>query len=327
MLEVHSEKADPAKHGTLVEMTSLKQQVYPKIIGKRLAKRLTARPDLQIEVNGEQLKNDKVSGKEIKIDEDHPKLGHIKGTLLYSDDPDYEDAGVHIRVYGRMVNANPRLLRSIYNVSGAMTLTQRTFLDVNIDALAPAVLAHRNGFNEDHPLVGELEKWVKTRLNSENAAYLRDRRDETDKLQEAKVLVTLSKRLSGVKMAMSVPGKSKSQIMPGRKRIRNRAEALKEADDIIAKKDELELEFKDKKFAFDLASLGENGDAWTFDEKKRSVRINSEHPLFKEAKGRKSQDLYALETAIVAIAFHTSSKHDEFKKNYEELARTAVKKL
>jgi hypothetical protein len=324
-LSVTSEKSNSTKHGTLVEMSGLKQQVYSKVIIKRLSQRLTLHPDLNIDVNGQQLEPELLRGKKISIDEEHPKLGHIVGTLIYTDDPHYEEAGVHIRVYGRTVNLNPRLISSVMNVSGALVLAQRAILDINIDSLAPAILAHRNGFNEDHPLVKDLEKWIKTKLNYENARYLRDRRGDSDKLQEAKVIVTLADRLSGSKRAIQESSKG-SQLRSGRKRIRDRVAALKEADNIIAQKSTLELEFKHKKFIFDLAPMGEDAAAWAFEEKKRTIQINSDHPLFKEAKNRKSQDLYALTTGIVAIAFHTSSSHAEFKANYEELARIASKK-
>lgn len=325
ILSVTTEKVDVSKHGTIVEMTGLKQQVYPKTIAKRLSKRLTLHPDLDIDVNGEALKPELLNGKRIPIEEDDPKLGHIAGTLIYTTDANYQDAGIHIRVYGRMVNLNPGIVRSLGNVTGAMTLQQRTFLDVNIDSLAPAILAHRNGFKEDHPLLEELERWVKRKLNSENAKFMTERAGETDRLQEAKVIATLADRLSvsGRNLAMHT---GRGQLLSGRRRIRDRAAALKEASEIIAHKDTLSLNFKNRRFTFDLSPAGEGSDAWGFDEKKRVIRINSDHPLFKEAKSRKSQDLYALETAIVAIAFHTSSSHAEFKANYEELARSASKK-
>lgn len=325
ILEVQSKPTKETGSGTEVVMTGMKQKIYPKTIVSRLAKRLTIRSDMEIIINDEVLEAQRPAGKLIEIKEEDPQLGKIFGTLLYLDKANYEQSGVSVRVYGRVVNLNPRLLHSLVNVTGAMSASQKTVLDVNVDSMAEALLAHRNGFNEDDPLFEALQKWIRKFLNSHNYEYVEERKVENAVIQEAGVLTTLKSRLTN--QSMSVGGEhagARTRPRP-KKRITDRKAALKEAHVILERKDDLALHFKGKKFVFELGTLGEDQSDWRLEGTR--VIINASHPLFQEAKKRRSQDLYCLKTAIVAIAVETSRTMADFRQNYEELTRLAASNM
>lgn len=317
-LNVSSRKITTSDSGTVVEMSGLKKEIYPKSITRKLSKHLSVRPDLIVEINGERLENEKYAGKVVPIHENHPTLGRIEGKLIYTDEPIYGESGVYIRVYGRVVNANPRLLRDMSKVVSSNSLSQRTVIDVNIDSMADAVLAHRNGFNEEHPLFDALCLWVRKFLNKENADYMEERSGESDKIQEAVIISTVKNRLSN-----TIPKEKKSLV--GRTRITNRKAMLKEAEKVLDNKERVALSFEGTDFFLSLKPNGAEAPEWLFYGETNTVAINTDHPLFREAKRRRAQDIYSLKTIIVAIAVQSSKNLEEFKRKYEALTRIAAK--
>ncbi|MFA6489812.1 MAG: ATP-binding protein [Candidatus Micrarchaeia archaeon] len=317
-------------NGTLVEMSNLKRKIYvPPLIKQltaELPRRLTIRDDLDILVNETKLQREKIKGTYVDINEIDAELGEIHGTLIYSDEPMYADAGIFIRVYGRVIN-HPRLLHELANVTGANSLAARTFLDVTIDSLADAVLANRNGFNEEHELFKTLKKWVQRTLNRNNRLEMESRREDGEKIHQTSLLLTLGQRLSSEKMRVGEDKRTKSLPSPARRRIKDRAKVLKEIEELSKNKENFSINFKGKRFTFKIEEAGENQNEWRFDRASGTIFINSSHPLFREAVRRKAEDIYSVKSVIVAISVEVSKNLDEFRDNYEQLTRIAAKNI
>lgn len=317
-LNVSSTSTALKDSGTIVEMTGLKKRIYVKPLMEKLSERMFLNSGLRVFINEDEVVPVEFKGKKEEVLENHPKLGEIRGSLIYTDEPIYGKAGVYIRVYGRMVNLSPSLVHTLDNVSGAMSLAQRTILDINVDSMASALLANRNGFNEEDELYKELVEWVKKYLNKKNPTQIEERKRDNETIQEATVLLNLKRRLSP-----ELGQVYRSSLMQ-RKRKKDRKEVLKEAVQVLSEKEKLSLSFEGRRFYFDLKPLGENQLAWQLDSE-GEIAINTEHALFKEAKARKAQDIHSLNIAIVAIAVTSSRNLEEFKEKYEELTRIAAK--
>lgn len=176
-LNVHSAPADKGTpSGTTIRLFGLntrRSRGYNSTALRRaLGRSIRPDPTFAIYVDGVKVKSDKLVGSVHEIGEEEgriPGVGTVTGKIFYTTDPLKKDeAGVFVRVFGRVVNENPRLI-DFSSLRSPKALSRRTLVDVDADFLADAVMTNRNGFVEDDDKYKKFLDWLRTTLNRHNA--------------------------------------------------------------------------------------------------------------------------------------------------------------
>lgn len=333
-LDVTTEETDRIDSGTKITLLELKddKHVDVKEIRRNLQLNMPLSPDFKIFLEGTDFTNPielsatlSIQGHKHEIRADVPGVGLVKGFILYKGS-DVGDYGVYIRVKGRLVRppspetdihpeGGERLGGSSHinlaSLTHAQQFVRRIYADFNVDSLDEALQTNRAGFIADNPKYKNFIKWLKTTLNRYNGLEYQVWQREKDKI-----------------ISQSMPERMSDEIR----------DSIGEHDIVIQSHSKPlrinESKAKNKEIKFNskliVKSLGEDASEASFDEKKNTVFINSDHPVFKIAKARGriwGIRYHMFKSAIIAIAAKKAYSIEEFLSIYDQLSKRGKKAI
>jgi len=312
-LEVDSSKTDRKDSGTRIVLTELKSIIDPEQIIKGLSMTMPLKPDFEVRVNGIKLEPVPLVGHVRKVKKFVPDVGEVTGKIIYTRDPmPSHEAGVYIRVFGRIVNNDPRIL-DFSSLSGARSLSRRIFGDLEVDGLDEAVLSNRSSFISDHPKYVNFLKWLETTLNRFNREEIEifsaRKRARDNEIITREIAPALRESLEVLGMAR------KSRGLPGRKPQKGPKLGIVESEKSFV--------LHGKPIHMRIDAIGESSPEVLID-KKGDLVINSDHPLYKLSEEFKCEDFHSLKATLVAVAIEMSRSIEQFKRNYNKLASTVA---
>ncbi len=347
-LDVKSKKNGTRKKGTLLILTDLKTKVDPKYIKRSLSKSMPLRPDFNVFVNGTKLETVKKNGQDIPIEEEISGLGLVKGSLIITDYSLKDEAGIYIRVFGRVVNeSNPRVLNFGILTHG-LSYVNRIYGDINIDGLDEAILANRSGFIEDHPKYKLFKAWLKKKLSSifrevydeEKKAELESEKDIPREIapEIKNILKNLDRgpkwseieKKSGTlkeKIRKRIKGKFNVRRTTG-SREKGREKPKKSKSSFEQRLQELEESLSEItisggiKLVIKIEPGAPKGPECSIDEGGKTLIINSSHPQYLKVReiSREAVKYHCIKVVLMDIALTMAEKNlQEFKQLYDEM--------
>ena len=205
MLNVKVTPLEERKTGTKIIMHDLKKKTLISTLTDGLSKTMPLDPAFEIYINGVKLESErKRNGKFFPINEDNAKgidsngnsvnLGKIDGFIIYTKKNIRESSGVYVRVFGRRVNDNPRILDLAVLTSGRQ-FRDRTYCELNVNELNNALLTSRSGFIEDNPKYEAFLAWLRKLLNKYNVKGREAYGDTRDAIQKEVVIYAVAPRI------------------------------------------------------------------------------------------------------------------------------------
>ena len=296
-LSVQSKKTDKRGSGTVIVLTGLKKAINPEQLRKELSFSMPLSPDFKILVNGYECQKMRLGGTSYKIDKDVPGVGQVRGEIIFTDDnlPSHE-AGIYIRVFGRVVNDDPRIL-DLSSLRSALVFSRRTWGDLNVDSLNDAIQSNRNSFIKDDPRYQAFIKWLVTKLNQLNfvqyKSYSLARAEEENKIISREVVPVLRNIIKYLE-----PKK-------GRK------------TPVIESAEEMEkFNLHGDPYTMKVEPAGARMPESIIDKERQILVINSDHPQYKLAQEFKCQDFLAMKAAIIVVALEYSRSINQFRRVY-----------
>lgn len=294
------------KHGTLLTLQDLKKKMNATVIRRHLSKTMPLKPDFKLTVNGIECAPEKLEGVMYNIEDELPGFGPVNGFLIYTHEPLHErDAGVYVRVAGRVVNHNPRIIE-LGHLRSALSLSRKTYMELNADWLYDAIKSDRTGFLTDNPKYIRLLDWLTPTLNKYNGIEMKRRGEEKEANEDGAVTHALRHRFSVMRT------QEESSASPHSASVKVR-DVEEEPEGMVR------VDFQGKKFRIITISGSSTGQVWSIS--KDLILVNLSHPLATEARRRGCLDFHVLNIAIQAISRESSSTLEEEKINYEVLAR------
>ncbi len=308
-LTVSTEKTDPKKHGTEIVLEKLRPGIEhnPIQIRRSLAKRLFLNPDFKIFVNNTPV----ASTQDIEfldkypIKEELPKVGLVTGeikflrTVIRSD-----EAGVYVRVRGRIINHDPRIVD--YSRLTSPNFTGRRIWGIlDVDGLEDAVQSNRSDFIKDNPNYEIFVDWLHFKLLEITAKFMKTTYHELRTAEEKASIPEIMERDFSSRMESLV----------------NNAEEKSESGKQTSKKKEKSPLIRNINEKFELADMGSSGPEASYDSGKKTVTVNTGHPMYKQARRRRCLEYHVMIATIITIAAHSSDSVKEFLEKYEDLVR------
>lgn len=166
-------------HGTFIALEGLKTKVNPTKVRYVLRYNMPLQPDFKIYVNGQLIKEPRIENPEkiFNIDNTLPKVGHIRGKLIYASSSLSDRAGIWIRVHGRVVNKEGNWL-NVARIKAAFM--NRLYGDVHADGLHDVITLDREGFDKSSVKWKILRDFIEKKVKGEVAAYYRNKLREKE---------------------------------------------------------------------------------------------------------------------------------------------------
>jgi hypothetical protein len=293
------------KNGTMIRLEELKTVPNPLTLRRELSRSIPLDPDFRLFVNGIEVVKELLHGKEFPIDDEVKddrgrSLGRVWGKFIYTDRPlKMSEFGIYVRVGGRVVNDNPRIIELI-NTFAANVAARRLFGDINADFLENSIQTNRSGFLIDDDKYVAFLKWLKSAVNANNLKYLNWFKQENRKAEKEYTLIQAS-RIN---------------------RTPETSQRVAEAAETPPGKESIEL--GGKNYTLELLSLGPEAGEFFIDATKGSIIINDRHPMYLESRRADALDLHLKRTLAFAAAIAASRNLEEFQKKYEEFLRNLL---
>ena len=322
-LVVESRKAaDKRKTGTRIVMTVLKADINVKMLRRHLQSNMPLTPDFEVFLNSDYpLRPFKLDfGTAYDVDETIPSLGKVTGKVVYCDSIDREEAGIYVRVFGRVVNQNPRLI-DLANLTSGQYWAFRVWADLNVDTLDEAIQSNRSGFIVDNLKYQTFLRWLRSKLNYLNGVQAkREAKDKEAKEQDTvpqAIAPILHEKVENIQRTVPKVGKLFAKIGTATAKKHN------------PKKDStifLENKFlvNDGILGVEVKPLGETLPECVIE--KGNLLINSQHPFYIQARKRRCLEFHSLKAACMALALAMSNNLEQFKEAYNALAADLEKK-
>jgi len=311
-LNVSTKKTDPRKHGTEIVLEKLRPgtDVNPIQLRRALANRLFLNPDFKIFINDTRV----ASAQDIEfldkyaIKEELPKVGPVTGEIKFLKHVMRSDeAGVYVRVRGRVINQDPRIID--YARLNSPNFTGRRIWGIlDVDGLEDAVQSNRSDFIKDNPKYEIFVDWLYIKLLDITSKFMK----------------TTYHNLRTAEESVSIPEEMQRDF---NSRVENfigktgTKDGKSEQTKTGPEKKEKSPSLQRIKERFELADLGSDGPEAGYDSEKKIVTVNTEHPMYKQARRRKCLEYHVMIATIVTIAAHSSHTIKEFLEKYEGLVR------
>ncbi len=337
MLKVDTRKTSKRGSGTIVTMHVLKKKITPSQLADGLGKSMPLDSDFKVFINGTRLKSERRRrGQSYKINEKNAvvednagnkvELGPINGYILYTEKNIRKHSGVHVRVFGRRVNDNPRIVDLAVLTSGRQ-FRDRTYCELEVNSLNDALLSSRSGFIHDNPKYQAFLNWVTRLLNKYNIKAREHYRQTRESLQKEAVIISVAPRLQ---QALSRAFTEKSKLVASLSGIG--------APQTKMPPESTGVEFKamGRKFLLNTAPLGEKSDECVVSRQagKVNIIINVSHPFYTEAAkgaaGRgneyKMLEYHYFKAAAIAIALSMAKTVKEARDIYNKFSADILQK-
>ncbi|MEM2130376.1 MAG: ATP-binding protein [Candidatus Bathyarchaeia archaeon] len=322
--------------GTTIELIGLKKTIDVKKAMRRIARNMPLSPEFQIILNGELLRpEDVIRGKEYAIDITLKLAGRVTGKLVHSDSPLGEFAGVYIKVYGRTVNADdPNIFDLARSISSPGTFLARLYCVLNADGLDDIVLATRNGFYEESPKFVEFKEAVLKKIREITrdiqTSQSREELDYEKKLLEDVVRHQVERMLEGAELPEDFLAhySKRSDAKEVISTIKKIEEQKLERERKVSSKEKMEeketpprlIKIGNKRFKFELESMGKNAYECVLDASKAVFYINIDHPQYIYSRREGSLAHHFRRVIIFEIARSISGNSlSEFITQYENM--------
>lgn len=301
-LKVETRKVDPKKHGAELVLERLRPgtELVPVKVRRNLGKRLFLNPDFGIFVNGVKVATavDAEYLSKHHVQKDLPKVGHVEGEIRFLKNVMASDnVGIYIRVKGRVINHDPRIF-DFSQLSSAMFTSRRVWGIIDANGLEDAVQSNRSDFIKDNPKYEIFLEWITDELKKISGVFSKTTYQEIRTEEEKKSVHDFNLRMHSKSEKNTVGVRSKSQN--GNKF---------DTDDLP-----INYEFK-------ISTLGENGPEAHYDRKKNVVSVNTDHPLYKQARKKKCLGYHIMISSIIVVAAESSTSLSDFLNRYEKMIR------
>ena len=319
-VKVVSTKTETKKTGTTIIMTNIKDEVSQSTLNTGLSKTMPLSRDFKIFINKKEITPErKINGKIYVIEEKNAiakddseteiNLGHIFGELLYTEKDIRTQAGVYIKVFGRRVNENPRIVDLALQTSGRQ-FRDRTYCELNVNSLNDNLLTSRSGFIEDSPKYQALKNWIKKLLNKYNVIEGKRWSEQQRESEQERLIEEVTPRIN-LRLQNTL-----SQN-PAYKTGLSRIKEINNADE-IGEGFGKPFKFLGKTLRVSINNLGESTEESLLRKKGNDIYlvINSEHPLFKEAKRHRFLPYHTFKVSAITIAFGIAENLEEAKEIY-----------
>jgi len=307
-LNVSSVKADPKKHGTEIKMEKLRPgiEMNAVLLRRSLSNRMFLNPDFKIFVNDLPI----ASVQELPflakypIDEDLPQVGRVHGEIKFlTHVMDTDEAGIYVRVRGRVINHDPRIVDFARFTSPNVT-GRRIWGILDVDGLEDAIQSNRSDFVKDHHKYKIFIDWLYDLLLALTPKFMKTDYHDMRTKQERDTIPRAMQKDFGERMEQFA------------KKIET---SKKEKGDSTKNKSVPKIDLKKLIKKFDLENLGVEGPTAKYDEERNAVIINTEHPMYKQARKRRCLEYHVMIASIIIVATKTSSDLNEFLEKYESL--------
>jgi len=336
-------------NGTSILLTGLKIALDPVLARRRILKTMPLNPNFKVILNGIELSPASfINGKVAEFSLADPVAGTISGKITYSDTPLGDSAGIYVRVFGRVVNAdNPKLFDLLNSLTQAGSFISRIYCVVDADGLEDIVLAHRNGFKEDSPKFNSLKKVILSELRKFTTTIQAEKTSgvidwvnqefhsaavDLSKLEHASPLTKIIK-----KYEKNRPDKTNlvRQIKAARKKINeevvhNSKSIDRQIAPLFQKIDKTpsklySVAIGDQAYQFKIVALNPEDKECIIDTTEKSIYINSNHPQFNLSlkEGSLRQHFRRILAFEISLSLSNNSL-STFCRNYEEQMRRQV---
>ena len=319
-LEVESKPAPNHSIGTKIRLFNLRKEkeITASDLQRHVPQRLALGPQFTIRVNGKICATtEHLPAKLIyTIDEEIEEVGKIKGEIRYliKTLPD-DRSGVYVKVLGRVVNHNPRII-DLNNLTSPQSLARRTFGILEVDSLNNAIQAIRGGFIEDDPKYRKFLEWLSRKLNGLNKKALPYFTDEVRRKEAARLPGVLAQRLQP-RMELRENASTHERGFSAK-----RTESKKQKEGREIREDNTtSFLIGGKRAVIVLAPLGSENSEAVYEQEQRRVVINSDHPIYQEASKKRCLEYHGFKAAAVALAAALSRGNKEFLEYYDLIIR------
>lgn len=316
--------------GTRLVLNKLKEQVNARDVKRYLQQTMPLSPDFKIVIGGVGLSNeielrseDLLAGGHVHEfeSEEETGVGKVTGRIAFLEHG-IKESGVYIRVLKRLVNyGHPDNVIDFTDITHAMQFQRRVIVEINADGLNDVLLTNRSDFLRESEKWQVFLKWLKRTMqhyiNIEYEGWQeKSKQFETERIPEATTDIIQS----------SLEGSKNS------KRI---FETLNEKMPKYGKRDVVrgssaKYKLEGTKLRVVTRPLGHSLPEAIFDPRTQEIIINSNHPLYLNAKkyGKKWGIFYhSIKSSIIVIALEIAKDLKEFKELYDNMLLEAPDKL
>jgi len=334
-LNVQKSNSKEKVSGTRITMHKIRKRVIVNVITAGLSKTMPLTSDFSIYVNNTKLEAERrqqgytydIDEKDVKValeikDEKNEverieavELGDIRGTLLYTKKRIRDYSGIYVRVFGRLVNENPRTIIDLGRLTSSKQFVERTHFEVEVNSLNDALLTSRSGFLQENNRYLAFKQWAFSTLNKYNRLEAKRYKEETEKEQRHALVNLVVPR---VKLRLSETFKDKKKFA----KAINQIEPIEKLIPKEYDSDEHEsLEILGEMIVIEVGRLGVASDECVIGNWSRGIRIivNEDHPLFFEAKRGSFLQYHAFKAILITIACNFASTLREVKTLYNKL--------
>jgi len=313
-LNVTTKRTDPRKHGTEIRLEKVRPGTdFNAIMLRRdLANRMFLNPDFRIFVNNVAIASaqDLPFLASYPIDIDLPKVGKVKGEIKMLKNLTKDDVvGIYVRVRGRVINHDPRLV-DFSRLNSPMFTARRIWGILDADGLEDSVQSNRSDFIKDDPKYQIFIEWLFETLMEITATFVKTTYNEMRTEQEKDSIPKKMQEDLAARIALTI------------KQEKSDKKAASELSTKKTGKDTERFDFKKAGRKFELKELGITGPVAEYEEEKGIVAVNTEHPMYKQARKRRCLEYHVMIASIIVIAAKTSSSVKEFLEKYEQLIKS-----
>jgi len=189
-----------------------------------------------------------------------------------------------------------------------MFTARRIWGILDADGLEGSVQSNRSDFIKDDPKYQIFIDWLFATLMEITSTFVRTTYNEMKTEQEKDSIPKKMQEDLAARIALTI-----KQEKP----IKGETSLTKKAGKIADR-----FDFKKAGKKFELKELGATGPVAEYDDEKGIVAVNTEHPMYKQARKRRCLEYHVMIVSIIVIAAKTSGSVREFLEKYELLIKS-----